>query len=189
MIKNILPALLAASISDFDTKVIRKALQSFVPGPELTPGRMNIFDVRDFKVMIDYVHNPDGFRELGEFMKHLDVAEKVGVIGCAGDRRDQDIREMGSLAARIFDKIIIRHDKDGRGRSNEELTQLIVDGINQVKPGMQIEVISDETEALAFAMERAHKGTFIVVSSDNVKGSTEYVMMQKTEDPYTVNHI
>jgi cyanophycin synthetase len=189
MIKNILPALLAASISDFDTKVIRKALQSFVPGPELTPGRMNIFDVRDFKVMIDYVHNPDGFRELEEFMKHLDVAEKIGVIGCAGDRRAQDIREMGSLVARIFDKIIIRHDKDGRGRSNEELTQLIVDGINQVKPGMQVEVISDETEALAFAMEQAHKGTFIVVSSDNIKGSTEYVMMQKTANPYTVNHI
>ena len=48
MIKNILPAILAASISDFDTRIIRKALQSFIPGPELTPGRMNIFKVKKF---------------------------------------------------------------------------------------------------------------------------------------------
>jgi len=189
MIKNILPALLAASISDFDIKLIRKALQAFVPGPELTPGRMNIFDVRDFKVMIDYVHNTDAFKELEEFMKHADAAEKVMIIGCAGDRRDKDIRKMGSFAARIFDKIIIRHDKDGRGRSKEELTQLIMDGINKVKPGAPVQVISDEVEALAFAMEQAHKGTFIVVSTDNIKGSTEYVMMQKKEDPYALNHI
>ena len=189
MIKNILPALLAASLSDFDTKVIRKALQAFVPGPELTPGRMNIFNVRDFKVMIDYVHNPDGFKELEEFMKYVDATEKVGIIGCAGDRRDKDIIEMGVFAARIFHKIIIRHDKDGRGRRNEELTQLIMNGINQVNPRKEIEVISDEVAALAFAIDQAHKGTFIVVSTDNIKGSTEYVMMEKTRDPYAVNHI
>ena len=189
MIKNILPAILAASISDFDIKVIRKALQAFVPGPELTPGRMNIFNVRDFKVMIDYVHNCDGFNELRQFMKHLGVSEKVGIIGCPGDRRDSDIRDIGSYAAQIFDKIIIRHDKDGRGRSQEQLTSLITEGIFKVKSDAEISVISDEVEALAYAMEHAHKGTFIVVSTDNIKGSTEYVMRQLQQAPYEVNHL
>jgi cyanophycin synthetase len=189
MIKNILPAILAASISDFDIKIIRKALQAFVPGPELTPGRMNIFNVGDFKVMIDYVHNCDGFNELHQFMKHLQVSEKVGIIGCPGDRRDSDIRDIGSYAAQIFDKIIIRHDKDGRGRSQEQLTSLITEGIYKVKPDAEILVISDEIEALAYAIEHAYKGTFIVVSTDNIKGSTEYVMRQLHRDPYEITHL
>jgi cyanophycin synthetase len=169
MIKNILPAILAASISDFDTKIIRKALQSFVPGPELTPGRMNIFKIKNYEVMIDYVHNTDGFRELKDFMKNVHASIKTGIIGCAGDRRDDDIRLMGKYAAEIFDEIIIRHDKDGRGRTNEELTQLIVEGIKSEKPEMEITVISNEAEALSYATEYAIKGSFIVVSSDDVQ--------------------
>jgi len=181
MIKNILPAILAASISDFDTKIIRKALQSFVPGPELTPGRMNIFKVKNFEVMVDYVHNTDGFRELKDFMKNVHASIKTGIIGCAGDRRDEDIKLMGRYAAEIFDEIIIRHDKDGRGRTNEELTQLIMEGIKSEKPEMEVTVISDEMEALSYAMEYAIKGSFIVVSSDETHKSIELVKQKQEE--------
>src|SRR5690242_4986832 len=181
MVKNILPAVLAASISDFDTKIIRKALQSFVPGLELTPGRMNIFKVKNFEVMVDYVHNTDGFRELKDFMKNVRASIKTGIIGCAGDRRDEDIKLMGRYAAEIFDEIIIRHDKDGRGRTNEELTQLIMAGIKSEKPEMEVTVISDETEALSYAMEYAIKGRFIVVSSDETHKSIELVKQKQEE--------
>jgi cyanophycin synthetase len=181
MIKNILPSILAASISDIDPKRIRKALQSFVPGPEQTPGRMNIFKIRDFKVMIDYVHNTDGFLQLTEFMKQVNANEKVGIIGCAGDRRDEDIKTMGKLAAKIFDKIIIRHDKDGRGRSNDELTQLITEGIRSEKPGVAIQIISDELEALQYAIEHAVKGSFIVNSSEDIQGCLDLISSQKKD--------
>jgi cyanophycin synthetase len=179
MIKNILPSILAASLSDFDPKNIRNSLQLFIPGPELTPGRMNIFEVKDFKVMIDYVHNTDGFKELKEFMKHVVATEKVGIIGCAGDRRDEDIRTMAILAAQMFDKIIIRHDKDGRGRTNEELTQLITEGIKSAKPDAPVEVISDELEALDYAIKNASRGSFIAMSSDDIDGSIKFVSSLK----------
>ena len=181
MIKNILPSILAAAISDFDTKVIRRALQSFIPGPKLTPGRMNIFKVRNFEVMVDYVHNTDGFKELKAFMQHVNATVKTGIIGCAGDRRNEDIRLMGKYAAEIFDEIIIRHDEDGRGRSNEELTQLISEGIYSVNPNMEIKVISDEIEAMNYAMEHATKGSFIVVSSDKISKSIEFISLQKNK--------
>jgi len=181
MIKNTLPSLLAAAISDFDTKTIRKALQTFMPGPELTPGRMNIFKVRNFEVMIDYVHNTDGFKELRSFMQNVSATVKTGIIGCAGDRRDDDIRLMGKYAAEIFDEIIIRHDKDGRGRTHEQLTRLIMDGIQDVKPGMKVEIISDEAEALCHAIDHAAKGSFIVVSSDETENSIEVVKAKQQE--------
>jgi cyanophycin synthetase len=181
MIKNILPSILAASISEFDIKIIRKALQSFIPGPEFTPGRMNIFKVKNFEVMIDYVHNTDGFRELNDFMKNVNATIKTGIIGCAGDRRDDDIRLMGKYAAEIFDEIIIRHDKDGRGRTNEELTQLITQGIRSADAEIEIGVISDEKEALLYAMENAVNGSFIVVCSDEIKKSIEIVKTKQRE--------
>lgn len=185
MIKNVLPSLLAASLSDFDPKKIRKSLQTFLPGPELTPGRMNIFNFRDMQVMVDYVHNTDGFKELKEFVKRIDATEKVGIIGCAGDRRDEDIRTMGKLSAQIFDKIIIRHDRDGRGRTNDELTNLIWEGIKSERPDAPVEVISDEIEAIDFAMQHAVKGSFIINSSDNVKGSIEFLIDQKKKEQHS----
>ena len=181
MIKNVLPAILAASISDFDTRIIRKALQTFVPGPELTPGRMNIFKVRNFEVMIDYAHNTDGFKQLKEFMQQVSAKRKAGIIGCAGDRREEDIIAMGKYAAEIFDEIIIRHDKDGRGRTNEEITRLIMQGIFSVKPNMAITVISDEMEALSYAIQHADKDSFVVNCSDEIKESIEFVMAQQQQ--------
>ncbi len=190
MIKNVLPAILAASISDFDSKIIRKALQCFVPNAELTPGRMNIFKVHNFEVMIDYVHNTDGFKQLKNFMEKTKAEIKTGIIGCAGDRRDEDIRTMGKYAAEIFDEIIIRHDKDGRGRTNDEITRLITEGITSVKPGMEFTVISDETEALAYAIEHASKGSFIVLCSDEIQKSIQYVSgLQQENQHLMVNQI
>jgi cyanophycin synthetase len=185
MIKNILPSILAASLSDFDPKKIRKALQTFVPGPELTPGRMNIFKIKDFKVMIDYVHNTDGFKELKEFMSQMASTEKVCIIGCAGDRRDEDIRMMGTLAAQTFDKIIIRHDKDSRGRTNEELTQLITEGIKRENPSFPVTIISDELEALNHAIQHAGKGTFIVNSSEKIESCIEFISSVKKKNSYS----
>lgn len=188
MIKNILPAILAASLSEFDTKTIRKALETFIPGPELTPGRMNIFQVRDFEVMIDYAHNTDGFKQLKEFMQRLHSPLKVGIVGCAGDRRDEDIRQMGKYAAEIFDEIIIRHDKDGRGRTNEEITRLLMEGIHSHKPGEKPLVISDETDAMKYAIQYASKNAFIVVLSDDVQGSINCVKMEmKNQENHQLN--
>lgn len=188
MIKNILPSILAASIHGIDSKKIRKGLQTFVPGPEMTPGRMNIFKIRDFKVMIDYVHNTDGFRELKEFMNQIKALEKVGIIGCAGDRRDEDIKIMAKYAAQMFDKIIIRHDKDGRGRTNDELTRLIQEGIQNENPMIPLKIISDEVMALDYAIRHAAGGTFIVVSSEQIHKSLEYIKVQKKKDPYALSH-
>jgi cyanophycin synthetase len=188
MIKNILPAILAASLSNFDTKIIRKALQSFKPGPDLTPGRMNVFRFRNFEVMVDYVHNTDGFIQLKEFINNVNAKRKIMIIGCAGDRRDDDIRNMGKYAAEMFDEIIIRHDKDGRGRTNEELTRLITEGIESVKPGALKNIISDEKEALKYAIDNADAGTFIVVASDDIQNTINFVQHKQKQHVPEIAH-
>jgi cyanophycin synthetase len=164
MIKNVLPSILAAVISNFSVRDIRNGLMSFKPSAENTPGRMNYFEFGNFSLMLDYAHNEGGYRELKAYASHINASVKTGVIAATGDRREQDIRNLGSLAAEIFDEIIIRHDKDGRGRTNEQLTALLTEGIRAVKPEMTIKVISDKFESIAYAIHHAEKNSWIFVN-------------------------
>ncbi|MGZ3884592.1 MAG: cyanophycin synthetase [Bacteroidia bacterium] len=183
MIKNLMPAVLAGFIRGFDLQVIRKALLTFIPSPEQTPGRMNIFHFRNFDLMLDYAHNPGGFSELKEFLSSVNSPCKIGIITGVGDRRDEDIRNLGSIAAQIFDEIIIRHDADMRGRTQEELTRLLMEGISKVKQSMPVAVVSKEEDAIRYAIDIAKKGSFIVTCTDSVKGCIEFIngLKQKEE--------
>jgi len=189
MIKNILPAILAATIRDFKPEVISFALKSFIPSPTATPGRLNIFHFKNFDLMIDYAHNTDGYRELKKFLDHID-SYKIGIVSSPGDRRDEDIKNTGYYAAQMFDEIIIRHDEDSRGRPKEQITQLIVEGILLVNSEPVINVISDELEAIQFAMDTARQGAFILDCSDKVQEAINFVIEAKErEDSVGENNI
>jgi cyanophycin synthetase len=175
MVKNVLPAILAATIRGFGTAVIRNGLQTFVPSPQTTPGRMNIFDFRSFKVMVDYAHNTDGFIHLKKYLEQSDASPKIGVIAAPGDRRDEDIRNAGACAASTFDEVIIKHDADGRGRTNAQITQLLMEGIQRVNPQLPVTVISNEKDAIYHAIEHARQGSLVVVWVDKVMEIIEYV--------------
>jgi len=182
MIKNILASVLAAIIQNFKLEDIRNALMSFMPSPELTPGRMNLFKFRNFDFMIDYCHNTGGFTEMKIFVDKVKASVKTGIITGVGDRRDEDIRNLGKLSGEMFDEIIIRHDEDMRGRTEEDVTRLLVDGIRSAKPLAKITVISDELEAVQYAIDHAQKGSFILFCSDNVQKSIDYVKARLEEE-------
>jgi cyanophycin synthetase len=175
MIKNVLPSALAAYISGFSLETISSGLRSFIPSPETTPGRMNIFQFKDFKFMLDYSHNTDAYIQLKKYLSTVEASVKIGVIAATGDRRDEDIRSIGYYAAQIFDEIIIRHDVDGRGRSKENQTELLLEGIHQVSPDKPVKVISDEFEALQYAADHAPANAFVFACADHVHTSIEFV--------------
>ena len=77
MMKNILPAILTATIRDFKPELIGSALKSFIPSPTVTPGRLNIFHFKNFELMIDYAHNTDGYKELKKFLAHMVLKRSV----------------------------------------------------------------------------------------------------------------
>jgi cyanophycin synthetase len=179
MIRNIMASVLVGAIRQFKLEDIRAALKSFVPSPLFTPGRMNIFDFHDFRVMIDYAHNPAGLVELKKFIQRIDAPVKTGIIAAVGDRRDEDIRAVGQACASMFDEIIIRLDKDLRGRSPDDILGLLMDGIRQVKADMRIAVIPDETQAVQHAIKTAQRGAFITVLTDSVTETIDYVSQEK----------
>lgn len=188
MIQNILPAVLASFIRNFDIGDIRLALDTFIPSPVQTPGRMNLFEFKKYSVMVDYAHNPAGFLAISKFLEKIDATPKIGIIAGVGDRRDADIVALGALAAKMFDEIVIRQDRNLRGRSENEIIDLMVEGMHSVDPKKKHIVIPSEPEAIDYAFKNAKKGSFIVICSDVVPDALDQVMKFKdVEDKFELS--
>ncbi|RZJ39394.1 MAG: cyanophycin synthetase, partial [Chryseobacterium sp.] len=182
MIANVLAASLAAYVYGFEIPNIALALTTFIPSAQLTPGRLNIFNFKNFKVMIDFAHNPAGYEAIEDFLKSVEANKKIGIISGVGDRRDNDIREIGKIAGRMFDHIIIRNEKHLRGRPEEEINGLIIEGIQEANRDISYECIPKEIDALKHAMSLAEEGTFITALSDVINNAIELVQEYQNKE-------
>ncbi len=162
MVANALAASLAAFVQGVSIDGIRDALCSFQASVSQTPGRMNLFDLGNYHALVDYAHNPDGYRALGTFVQNWS-GERIGVIGGPGDRRDADLQSLGEVSAQIFDRVIVKEDDDPRDRPRGEAAGLIVQGLHQTHPDYRYETIFDEAAAIAAALETATPGSLVVV--------------------------
>ncbi|MEZ4808320.1 MAG: cyanophycin synthetase [Flavobacteriales bacterium] len=181
-IQNVLPAVLAAYVQGVKVEELRQALATFVPSPAQTPGRLNLFQFRNFQVVVDYAHNPHGFEALGRFVAKVPDTPKIGVIAGVGDRRDEDTVNLGRLSARMFDEIIIRQDRNLRGKTDDQIIELLVKGIHEVDPDKKFTIIKKEEEAIRHAIGTAPKGSFVVLCSDVVPDALALVLKLKEED-------
>ena len=168
MIQNVLAATLASYLYGFKTDDISLSLQTFIPSVAQTPGRMNIFEFKRFKVMIDFAHNPAGYLAIEDLLSNMEATRKIGIIAGVGDRRDEDIRDCAEIAARMFDHIIIRQEKHLRGRTEQEIIDLILEGVQKANRPVTYEIIPKEIEAIKHAINIADDGTFITALSDVV---------------------
>ncbi|MBZ9728062.1 cyanophycin synthetase [Salegentibacter sp. JZCK2] len=189
MVKNILPALLAASISNFPLEIINAALKSFIPSPTLTPGRMNLFRFKDFQVLVDYAHNTDGYIQIKKYLEQVNATQITGIITVPGDRRLEDIKNIGRYAAQMFDKIIIKHDRDQRGKAKEEISGFLTKGIREINDYTPVVIISDEIESIQYAIDNAGKGELIFVSVDDVQNTLAYVQQQMQTEKISIDFI
>ena len=182
MIQNVLPAVITAYVKGFTIDEIKIGLETFIPSPAQTPGRLNLFQFKDFQVLLDYAHNPAGMRALQKFIENIDATVKVGIIAGVGDRREEDTNEIGSVAADMFDEIIIRQDKNLRGKTESELIGMLDAGIKMRDPNKKTTIIPNEREAATFAIKNAVKGSLIVICSDVIPDALELVQKLKEEE-------
>ncbi len=182
MIQNVLPAVLTGFIRGFDLRDIKMSIESFIPSPAQTPGRLNLFKFKNFSVLLDYAHNEAGMEALHNFIENLDGKPKVGIIAGIGDRRQEDNEGMGKMAAIMFDEIIIRQDKNLRGRTEEELIDMLSSGIKKHDPNKKITIIQREEEAITHAITNAVPGSLIVICSDVVPDALKLVQSFKEKE-------
>jgi cyanophycin synthetase len=182
MIQNVLPAIIAANVQGISIEDMKAGLETFIPSAAQTPGRLNLFEFNNFSILLDYAHNPAGMRALQNFTDALEATVKIGIIAGIGDRRVEDNNEMGSIAAEMFDEIIIRQDKHLRGKTEDELIKMLHDGIKMKDPDKKTKIIPSEKEAISFAIKNAVKGSLIILCSDVVPDALDLVKKFKEQE-------
>ena len=183
-VMNTLPAILATYLyRNIKVADIKLALETFIPSASQTPGRLNMFQFKHFKFLADFAHNPAGLQLLCDFVGKMDGSPKVGIISGTGDRRDEDIRELGEISAKYFDEIIIRQDKHLRGRTAENIVELLIEGINSVKgKEIPVTVILNEKEAIMYAYNTAKPGSLITIMCDVVAEAIDLIRTLKEKE-------
>jgi cyanophycin synthetase len=180
-VQNALAATAASWAAGAHLHDIRQGLRTFATSYYMAPGRMNMFELDGYRVVVDYAHNPPALRAVGDFVERLTepspggarapvTGRRIGVIATAGDRRDDDIREMGRVAASIFDEVIIREDENNRGRPPGNTAALIAEGIESAGAERRTTAVSTnlvELDATREALDRAAEGDVVVVCVDH----------------------
>lgn len=174
MIANALAASLAAFAQGVPIEAIRAGLTSFRASVAQTPGRMNLFNLGGYHALLDYAHNAASYEALGSFVCNW-KGQRIGVVGGPGDRRDEDFVNLGKLAAKIFDRIIVKEDLDRRGRPSGEAAELIRQGILQENPQSDYQVILNEEEAINTGLDRAMPGGLVVILPETVSGALRLI--------------
>lgn len=173
MIQNVLAATLTTFLYGCKTEDIKLSLETFIPSAAHTPGRMNVFKFKDFKILVDFAHNPDGFNGIKDYLATVDATEHVGVISGTGDRRDEDIIETARIAAQMFDKVVICQEKYLRGRTPQELIDLLIKGLTEVKPDVNIEINNNGEDCMKNLVTHAKSGSFITILSDTIDNAIQ----------------
>ncbi|MEO6229512.1 MAG: cyanophycin synthetase [Ferruginibacter sp.] len=184
-IMNTLPAILATYLyRNIKVDDIKDALATFVPSPTQTPGRLNLFKFKQFEILVDFAHNQAGVQLLCDFVSKMEGEPKVGVIGGTGDRRDEDIKDIGRITAQYFDEIIIRQDKHLRGRTAEEIVTLLLSGINETRTKeIPITIFDKEEDAVMHAYQHAKPGSLVTILCDNVANTVAMIKdLKEAED-------
>lgn len=161
---NLMAAIAATSTIVNDIEKIIETIKDLKCDLYSNPGRQNVVDIGDFKVILDYGHNAEAYEEVFNLAKSLKPSRITSIIAAAGDRMDKYIKELGTIAAKHSDYIIVREQEDLRGRKKDESATLIKTGV--LETGFREEFITTiykEQEALAYAMDKVQIGEVIVL--------------------------
>jgi len=182
---NVENALAAAAIAwslGCSAEQIRAGLSGFTSSFAQSPGRCNVFEGHHFRVIVDYAHNAAAMTRMVELVAQLHRSQTIGVVACPGDRRDEDILELGRIAGGGFDVLIVKEDADLRGRAPGEVARLLREGAASAgMPREQVHERLAEEEAYALAVSMARPGDLIALFADEVEHACAMVMRGMAE--------
>jgi cyanophycin synthetase len=92
-----------------------------------------------------------------------------------GDRRDEDLREVGRIAGETFDKIVLRRGDHLRGRGEDNMRELLMEGIKETGKNVPVEYIAETPAAINRALDNSGKGDLVVILGDTVRTDIEVV--------------
>ena len=176
-----LAALCAYSLG-IEEEQIKSALAVF-PGVR---GRMERIcaENKEIRIFLDYAHTPDALEKLLLSVRGFCAPHEriVVLFGCGGERDRSKRKEMGRIASRLADLVILTSD-NARGEDPDAILEQILRGVDKEKP---YSVIKDRRLAIAYAIENARSGDILLLAG---KGHEEYEIRGKSRLPFSERRI
>ena len=166
-IANALAAVAVCRAQGLSREEVAEALKGF-RGDLHNAGRAALYEIRGGYAVLDYGHNPDAFSAICRMTAQWNGRHVTGVIGVPGDRDDIFVDQAGRVAARGFERIIIREDRDLRGRRRGEIADLLRRAVMSEAPGRDCRVMLDEGAAMRMAIEEIEPGDVVVIFYDKL---------------------
>jgi cyanophycin synthetase len=164
---NVANALAAAAACDalgISAPRIARGLRSFAQDSAANPGRLNLFERKGTFAVIDFAHNEAGLAGLIDVAKAISGRRAVRLaIGTAGDRTDEILHALGVLAGRADDLVIAEKPHYLRGRTLEEMNELLRSGARDGGYSGKVEALPNEITALRALLGRARRGDVCAV--------------------------
>jgi UDP-N-acetylmuramyl tripeptide synthase len=164
---NVANALAAAALARHlgaSLTQIRHGLTSM--SPQRNPGRSNLYELRGFRVLVDFAHNPHAMQALFNMARALPARRRVLCFGQAGDRTDAQIRQLARSAWAIgLDRIIISElAAYARGRTAGQVHAILRDELRQCGArDRQILHFQTEEESFDAALQWARPGDLVIL--------------------------
>ncbi len=166
-VANALAAVLAAGGLGIPLEAISATLRRFGDDPADNVGRANLLEVGGVKVLVDYAHNPHGIEALASAAAGVPAKRRLVMLGQAGDRSDQAIRELARAAMALRPDRVVAKDMDRylRGRAPGEIPGIMADELRRMGlPEDRISAGDLEVPAVEKALEWARPGDLLILA-------------------------
>ena len=167
-VANALAAIGVATALDLPEEAIRRGLRGFESSPGANPGRANVWRFGGVTAIVDFAHNPHGLEALAHMAAALPAQRRAIVIGQAGDRDDDAIREFARAAwAMAPDRVFIKEMEIYlRGRETGVVPAMIEAELRRVgAPGDALARCPSELEAVRAALAWAREGDLLLLTT------------------------
>ncbi|MEP4766575.1 MAG: Mur ligase family protein, partial [Roseibium sp.] len=170
-ILNALAALCLALALDLPVQAVRDGLAGFKPDAKDNPGRCNEFEYNGARVFVDFAHNPHSISAVCDALSSLPAKRRFIMLSHAGDRSDQDIRDVTATALNFQPDVVVATELEGylRGRELGEISDLIERTASEHGYGTeQVLRAASPTQAASMILELLEPGdiALLLVLSD-----------------------
>lgn len=166
-VANALAAAALASALGLPDAALVAGLRSFTSSVADNPGRANLARVGEVLVFLDFAHNPAGIRSLRDLLAQLRGPHRMIIsMGVAGDRRDDDIREVARAVHDLApDQVRVRDLADYlRGRAHGEVPAILRETLLGLgMAGDAVREVASELDVLREGLAWAKPGDVIAI--------------------------
>ena len=168
-VSNLLAVLGAALANGVAWDAALAALRALRP----VDGRMELFGGHEGPLaVVDYAHTPDALEKTLDALRPVAAARQGRlwcVFGCGGDRDPGKRPQMGAVAERLADEVVLTSDNP-RSEDPQAILDAIADGMQDFRRGRQIE---DRAAAILYAVKHAGANDVVLVAGKGHEATQE----------------